>query len=97
MEPKQDAPGLVAKAIKYRGLARYVTDRETSRRILDLVEELKEQARDMAKPDEQSIRKRARLIWEQHGRPVGRDVEFWLRAEKELQDAAIQKEVPEDI
>ena len=29
------------------------------------------------------IRERAYLLWEQDGRPAGRDVEFWLRAETE--------------
>ena len=27
---------------------------------------------------------RAHELWEQHGRPVGRDEEFWLRAELEI-------------
>ncbi|MHB8272649.1 DUF2934 domain-containing protein [Bradyrhizobium sp.] len=27
-------------------------------------------------------------MWEQHGRPEGRDEEFWLRAERELVDGA---------
>ena len=29
---------------------------------------------------------RARELWEQNGRPVGRDVEFWLQAERELNE-----------
>ena len=33
------------------------------------------------------IRERAYLLWEQGGRPVGRDVEFWLRAETEAREA----------
>jgi hypothetical protein len=37
-------------------------------------------------PDEreQVIRERAYAIWEQEGRPVGKDVEHWLRAEAEI-------------
>jgi hypothetical protein len=27
---------------------------------------------------------RAHELWEQHGQPVGRDVEFWVQAEREL-------------
>ena len=40
-----------------------------------------------------AIRHRAYLIWEQEGRPDGRDTEFWLRAEKELR-AEMQSDPP---
>jgi Protein of unknown function (DUF2934) len=30
---------------------------------------------------------RAREIWEESDRPVGRDVEFWLQAEREFREA----------
>ena len=33
---------------------------------------------------QQLIRERARLIWEQMGRPAGKDLNFWLIAEKEI-------------
>ena len=33
---------------------------------------------------EQEIRTRSYLLWEAEGRPTGRDIEFWLRAELEL-------------
>ncbi len=32
----------------------------------------------------QKIRERAFAIWEEEGRPVGRDREHWLQAKKEL-------------
>jgi hypothetical protein len=32
-------------------------------------------------------RKRAREIWAENSRPVGRDVEFWLQAEREFREA----------
>ena len=35
-----------------------------------------------------SIRERAYHIWEQAGRPEGRDVEFWTRAEAEIAASA---------
>jgi hypothetical protein len=35
--------------------------------------------------DEQEVRQRAYRLWEQHGRPSGRDNEFWFRAEREVQ------------
>ena len=40
----------------------------------------------MAKPMEDQIRARAHELWEQAGKPEGRDDEFWHLAEKDLQD-----------
>jgi hypothetical protein len=37
-------------------------------------------------PSQEEIAKRARIIWEQEGQPVGRDEEIWLRAENELKE-----------
>lgn len=34
-----------------------------------------------ARPDEATIRQRAYLLWEEEGRPEGRETEFWMRAE----------------
>jgi hypothetical protein len=34
----------------------------------------------------EQIRTRARELWEQNGRPEGRDLEFWLQAESEIND-----------
>jgi hypothetical protein len=33
---------------------------------------------------QQDIRERAHEIWIEHGRPEGRDIEFWLAAELEV-------------
>lgn len=33
---------------------------------------------------EHAIRERAYQLWEQSGRPHGRDIEFWLKARKEI-------------
>lgn len=41
----------------------------------------------MAHPTEEQIRKRAFELWEQAGKPEGREDEFWQRAQKDLQDA----------
>jgi hypothetical protein len=90
-----DRARLLQKASKYRRLARWVGDRETVQRILAFTEELLERARAMVKPDEEKIRERAREIWEENGRPAGRDEEFWFQAERELKEA--EKEIPEDI
>ena len=52
-----------------------------------LAGELKQRALALAKPDEEKIRKRAREMWEENSRPIGRDVEFWLQAEREFREA----------
>jgi hypothetical protein len=36
--------------------------------------------------NKQEITQRAQEIWEQHGRPSGRDLEFWLQAESEIRE-----------
>jgi hypothetical protein len=84
---KRVVADLLEKANKYRNFARWVGDRETIQRILALVEELKQKARSIARPNEEKIRKRAQEIWEENNRPVGRDEEFWLQAEREFREA----------
>jgi hypothetical protein len=88
VDQQQIVARLLEKANKYREFTRWVGDRETVQRILALAEELKQRARAMVKPNEEHIRKRAKEIWEQAGKPEGRDVEFWHQAEKELQEAS---------
>ena len=87
MNQKHVVVSLLEKANKYREFARWISDRETVHQILGLVGELKQRALALAKPDEEKIRKRAREIWEENSRPVGRDVEFWLQAEREFREA----------
>jgi hypothetical protein len=71
-----DKANLLAKANKYRNLARWIGDRETVQRVLALADELMQKARALVKPAEERIRKRARKIWEENGRPPDRDDEF---------------------
>jgi hypothetical protein len=35
-------------------------------------------------PREERIRERAKRLWEEAGKPEGRDEEFWQRAEREI-------------
>lgn len=49
----------------------------------------------MAKPTEEQIRQRAQEIWEENHRPVGRDEEFWYRAERELSQSGTSDEQSE--
>jgi Protein of unknown function (DUF2934) len=80
VDRKQTVGSLLAKANQYRNYAQSVGDWETAERILVLTEELKQWAQDR-------IRERAREIWEENGRPAGRDLEFWLQAEREFREA----------
>jgi hypothetical protein len=68
-------------------LALAVTDSITQRRLAALRDELAESLRRFPRRGgipESRVRARAHELWEQHGRPQGRDEEFWLRAEREL-------------
>lgn len=42
----------------------------------------------------EEISQRAQQLWESMGRPVGRDEEIWLQAERELTTASAPVEVP---
>ena len=64
-----------------------IDDRETAQRTMELTAELKQWALALARPDEAHIRIRAREIWEENGRPSGRDQEFWYQAEREFREA----------
>jgi hypothetical protein len=97
VERKQVVGGLLMKASKYRNFARWIGDWETAQRILALAEELRNRARALAKPEERRIRKRAHEIWEENGRPAGRDDEFWFRAEREFQEAEKLAKESEDV
>jgi len=97
VDQKQTVARLLEKANKYREFARWVGDRETVQRILALTAELKQRARALAKPNEEKIRKRAREIWIENNRPVGRDEEFWFQAEREFREAEdLAKEISDD-
>lgn len=98
MDRKQIVGRLLGKAEKYRDFARWVGDWETAQRISMLAEELKQRARALAAPNENRIRKRAREIWEENGRPAGRDEEFWFQAEREFREAEdLAKQARDDI
>ena len=86
---RQLAMRAMAKASKYEQFARLVGDPATVRNILDLAGKLRKRAEILIKPTQNRIRRRARQIWMESGRPSGRDEEFWLRAEQELTDNGV--------
>ena len=44
---------------------------------------------------EEMIRRRAHELWEQEGRPEGREMDFWLQAESEI--AGEQVDTPKQL
>jgi hypothetical protein len=65
-----------------------VNDPTTYQRLTAWITDLRQklQKRLAAKRSREKIRMRAHELWEQHGRPAGRDEEFWLQAESELSE-----------
>jgi Protein of unknown function (DUF2934) len=62
----------------------YVSDETTVRRLKNFAEELKQKLFRMMR--RLQVRARAYELWEQAGRPAGRDLEFWLEAERQVED-----------
>jgi len=48
-------------------------------------------------PSKDAISKLARQFWEKEGQPTGRDMELWLRAEKEILAAWESKPAPKTL
>jgi len=87
-----DAERYRRKAEECRANARTAThddDRAGWLRLAEVYIELAESAnRDCGAPGnaEEEIKKRAYEIWERHGRPEGKEDEFWQQAEQELRN-----------
>jgi hypothetical protein len=88
MDWESDPGELQRKLEQANRLVRVVGDQTTLQRIRDFVEELRQklQRSSAERRSRDAIRARARGIWEQNGRPSGRDEEFWLQAERELSE-----------
>jgi hypothetical protein len=67
-------------------IASRVTDQTTVERLRAWIADLKQKLRQrrQARRTKEETAVRAREIWEQNGRPEGRDLEFWLQAEAEI-------------
>jgi hypothetical protein len=76
-----------------RAIASIVGGETTCQRLKQFVEELKQnlQLRLAARRSKEAIRARARELWEIEGRPAGRDLDFWLQAEREFREARTSK------
>ena len=88
MDQIPDPHELEREIERAKRLAAGVTEQTTYQRLRAFVEELQQrlQQRLAARRSKEEIRMRARELWDQHGRPVGQDVEFWLQAERELKE-----------
>lgn len=64
--------------------ASLVKDETTVQRFRSFAEELKRKLRRIMRRGK--VRARAYELWEQAGRPTDRDLEFWLEAERQIED-----------
>jgi hypothetical protein len=88
MDQNEDPRELELKIEKATRIAARIGDPTTVERLRTWVEELgqKLRRRREARRSKHEITDRAREIWEQNGRPEGRDLEFWLQAEAEIRE-----------
>ena len=86
MDQSEDPRELERKIDQARRIASTNTDQTTLERLRAWMEELKQNVRQhlAARRTKDEIKARARELWEQNGRPAGRDLEFWLQAEAEI-------------
>ncbi|QOG16364.1 DUF2934 domain-containing protein [Bradyrhizobium sp. SEMIA] len=64
---------------------RLIADKETVERLEAFAQDIGDRLRTLqAAAREEAIRKRAYELWLSAGRPGGRDLEFWLSAEREF-------------
>ncbi len=76
------ASDLRQRAQRYRRLGWQTTDAATERAATELATELEMTAEQLERHG--LIRERAHALWVEHGRPSGRDVEFWHAAERQV-------------
>lgn len=87
MDQTDDDPRELERRIQQASrIASHVSDPTTVERLTTWINELRQKLRRRrdARRTTDAIRARARELWEQNGRPSGRDLEFWLRAEAEI-------------
>ncbi|MBR0699699.1 DUF2934 domain-containing protein [Bradyrhizobium diazoefficiens] len=72
--------------------AALVKDETTGQRFRNFADELKRKLRRMMRRGQ--VRARAYELWEQAGRPAGQDLEFWLEAERQIEDEREERKGP---
>jgi hypothetical protein len=63
-------------------VAETIKDETTVQRLRSLADELRRRLWGLMRRPR--IRARAYELWEEAGRPIGRDLEFWLEAERQI-------------
>jgi hypothetical protein len=88
MDQSDDPRDLERKLEQASRIASQVNDQTTVERLSAWIEDLKQKLRQRraARRDKKEITQRAQEIWDQNGRPSGRDLEFWLQAESEIRE-----------
>lgn len=72
--------------------AALVKDEPTVHRLSGFAEELRRKLRRMMRRGK--VRTRAYELWEQAGRPANRELEFWLEAERQIEDERDEQRRP---
>jgi methylthioribose-1-phosphate isomerase len=85
MDQSDDPRELERKINQAARITSGVSDPTTVERLGAWIEELRQRLRQRkeARRIKQEITQRAKAIREEHRRPAGRDLEFWLQAESE--------------
>ena len=88
MDQSAEARELERQIEQAARIASRVSDPTTVERLRAWIEDLKQMLRQRreGRRIKQEVTVRAREIWEQQGRPSGRDLEFWLQAESEISE-----------
>jgi hypothetical protein len=89
MDDQSDDPRELERKIDQASrIASRLNDQTTVERLRAWIEDLKQRLRLRleARRTKQAISARAHELWEQNGRPSGRDLEFWLQAESEISE-----------
>ena len=88
MDQSDDPRELERKIEQATRIASRVADQTTVERLRAWIEDLKQglRLRRQARRIKQEVTIRAREIWEQNGCPSGRDLDFWLQAESEINE-----------
>ena len=87
MDHSDDDPQELKRKIEQADrIAAGIADQTTVQRLREFVEDLKGKLRRRlaTRRRHDEIKSRANQIWNQKGRPEGRDLEFWLQAEDEI-------------
>jgi len=88
MDQSEDPQELERKIEQASRIASALNDQTTVERLTAWAQGLRRRLQQTlnARRANQEIRTRAHELWEQNGRPTGRDLEFWLQAEAEIKD-----------